>query len=60
MLKLYYIKGKKMKNTIFKYDRKEDKTKIQVFSNAKLLDTLEMNGELSQYMKDKIMKELLR
>lgn len=49
-----------MKNTIFKYDRKEDKTKIQVFSNAKLLDTLEMNGELSQYMKDKIMKELLR
>ena len=48
-----------MKNIIFKYDKKEDKTKIQVFNNAVLLDTLEMNGELSEYTKDKITKELI-
>ena len=48
-----------MKNIIFKYDKKEDKTKIQVFNNAVLLDTLEMNGELSKYTKDKITKELI-
>lgn len=42
----------------FLYDRKTNKTNIYVWDRMDLLDTLDMNGTLSKFIKEKVYKEM--
>ena len=44
----------------FEYEAKKDITKIRIFSDKKLIDVIEMNGNISSYTKNRVKKSLLK